>query len=146
MADTRTTSNEKKVSFRQSLPTKITGIYGFSIALIVTLLTLIASLSSKNTVEDIYVRYTQNVAEAAAVAVSENLIVDEITNADIQGTGDGTTVEQQFIQMLKEDPDANRETVYNSLDPALGAVKLTGIDGSYAYMVSADGLMIYHPT
>ncbi len=146
MADTRTTSNGKKVSFRRSLPTKITGIYGFSIAAIVTLLTLIASVSSKNTIEDIYVRYTQNVAEAAAVAVSENLIVDEIANADIQGTGDGTTMEQQFIQMLKEDPDANRETVYNSLDPALGAVELTGIDGSYAYMVSADGLMIYHPT
>ena len=40
----------------------------------------------------------------------------------------------------------NTATHYNNLADSLGGVGLQGVDSSYAYLVSADGTMLYHPT
>lgn len=40
----------------------------------------------------------------------------------------------------------NTATHYNNLDNSLGGVGLQGVDSSYAYLVSSDGTMLYHPT
>lgn len=40
----------------------------------------------------------------------------------------------------------NTATHYNNLENSLGGVGLQGVDSSYAYLVSSDGTMLYHPT
>lgn len=40
----------------------------------------------------------------------------------------------------------NTATHYGNLDNSIGGVGLQGVDSSYAYLVSSDGTMLYHPT
>lgn len=40
----------------------------------------------------------------------------------------------------------NTATDYNNLNSTLGDVGVKGIESSYAYLVSSDGTMLYHPT
>lgn len=40
----------------------------------------------------------------------------------------------------------NTATNYNNLAGTLGGVGLNGVESSYAYLVSGDGTMLYHPT
>lgn len=40
----------------------------------------------------------------------------------------------------------NTAVHYNNLDASIGGVGLQGVDSSYAYLVSSDGTMLYHPT
>lgn len=40
----------------------------------------------------------------------------------------------------------NTATHYNNLESSIGGVGLQGVDSSYAYLVSSDGTMLYHPT
>lgn len=40
----------------------------------------------------------------------------------------------------------NTATHYNNLEESLGGVGLRGVDSSYAYLVSSEGTMLYHPT
>lgn len=40
----------------------------------------------------------------------------------------------------------NTATSYSTLSEAIGDVGLNGVESSYAYMVSEDGTMLYHPT
>lgn len=49
-----------------------------------------------------------------------------------------------ITEKLAENPDLL--TDFDSLDAILGDVKINNIDSSYAYLVSKDGTMMYHPT
>lgn len=40
----------------------------------------------------------------------------------------------------------NTATQYNNLGTLLGGLGINGVESSYAYLVSADGMMLYHPT
>lgn len=40
----------------------------------------------------------------------------------------------------------NTATHYGNLENSIGGVGLDGVESSYAYLVSADGTMLYHPT
>lgn len=40
----------------------------------------------------------------------------------------------------------NTATHYNNLEDSLGGVGLQGVESSYAYLVSSEGTMLYHPT
>lgn len=50
------------------------------------------------------------------------------------------------IQTTIENQGYNTATNYNVLDEAIGGVGLNGVESSYAYLVSGDGTMLYHPT
>lgn len=40
----------------------------------------------------------------------------------------------------------NTATHYGNLENSIGGVGLQGVDSSYAYLVSSEGVMLYHPT
>ena len=50
------------------------------------------------------------------------------------------------LQSEIEQKGYNTATHYNSLADSLGGVGLKGVDSSYAYLVSSEGMMLYHPT
>ncbi len=50
------------------------------------------------------------------------------------------------MQSEIEQKGYNTATHYNNLVDSLGEVGLKGVESSYAYLVSSDGTMLYHPT
>ncbi len=128
----------------QSMSFKMVIIFFALILAVVSVSIFLSSRTARVTTEDIYTNYTKNVAEASA----------EGLNGIFSGGKAGRTSteiarnENEVIAKLAADPE--NEDVKNEMSDyftgVLGDVKLDGVEGSYAYYVSKDGLMIFHPT
>ncbi len=121
-----------------SIAFKLVVSIGLAFTFACAILLLIAIRNSEGCMTEAYKKYTMNVAQSAATAV------DVLCR---EGTGDdshGIAVEEEMISLLEADAEANRQVLYDFYGPVLGDIELTGIDGSYAYMVSADGTTLYH--
>ena len=121
-----------------SIAFKLVVSIGVAFTFACAILLLIAIRNSEGCMTEAYKKYTMNVAQSAATAV------DVLCR---EGTGDdshGVAVEEEMISLLEADAEANRQILYDFYGPVLGDIELTGIDGSYAYMVSADGTTLYH--
>ncbi len=137
-------NKSEKVSFLNSLSTKIVLLIGAIGGAIIIALVAASIVFSKSTLEDTYSKYAQNMAETAATSL------DALMEGQAQGMamGDGGTFSgtdaENYIatQMVKEDPAG----AAGSFATALEGVMLEGVESSYTYMVSADGTMLYHPT
>ncbi|MEE3468235.1 MAG: methyl-accepting chemotaxis protein [Eubacterium sp.] len=128
----------------QSLSFKMVIIFFALILAVVGVSIFISSRTARTTTEDIYTNYTKNVAEATA----------EGLNGLFSGGEKGRTSteiarnENEVIAKLAADPenaDVKKE-MGEYFSGVLGNVKLDGVEGSYAYYVSKDGLMVFHPT
>ncbi|MBR6381875.1 MAG: methyl-accepting chemotaxis protein [Lachnospiraceae bacterium] len=129
-----------RVKLTGSLVTKMIFFVFLSVLAVGALLVILSIRSTKNTMQTTYENYTKNLAEIAADSV------DMLTN---QGTGIssyGAAEEEKLLNLLTGDPDGNREYLSGYFGNVLGSVVIDGVEGSYAYMVSADGTMMYHPT
>ena len=121
-----------------SVAFKLVVSIGLAFVAACAILLLIAIRNAEGCMTETYKKYTMNVAESAATAV--NVLCS-------QGTGDegiGIAGETAMVELLRSDTEANRQLLYDYFGPVLGDIELTGIEGSYAYMVSADGMTIYH--
>ena len=101
-------------------------------------LSVMSIKNAEQCMTEAYKKYTMNVAQSAATAV--NVLCQ-------QGTGDqafGIAEENAMIELLDSDVESNRQVLKDYFGPVLGDIELSGISGSYAYFVSADGMMIYH--
>ncbi|MCR5053842.1 MAG: methyl-accepting chemotaxis protein [Lachnospiraceae bacterium] len=146
--DTKQKDNTNgKVSFLHSLAFRVSLIVTIVSAVAIILVSFIAINDSQDTLENTYKNYTMNVADTACAAVDAAM---EATSQNIEVEGvdslSGAEVENYLVQLLEEDPDANRETVAATFTGALGDVNIEGIEGSYAYLVAQDGTMVWHPT
>ncbi|MCR5452260.1 MAG: methyl-accepting chemotaxis protein [Lachnospiraceae bacterium] len=133
--------DNKKPAGLNTLSGRMTLMIIAIVALIIVVLLVITISNTRKTVEDTYSRYTMNMAEAAATSV--NALMDGAADDSPEG---GAGVEMSLVEQLKADPEGQREAMQESFGEALGSIVLDGIEGSYAYLVSADGLMVYHPT
>ena len=130
----------KKSAGIHSIAFKLVVSIGLAFTFACSILLFIAIRNSEGCMTEAYKKYTMNVAQSAATAV------DVLCR---EGTGDdshGAAVEEEMISLLKSDAEGNRQVLYDFYGPVLGDIELTGIDGSYAYMVSADGTTLYHPS
>lgn len=136
--------SNNQISFLNSLSAKIILLIGAVGALIVVGLVVSAIYSSTNTLEDTYSKYTKNMAETAADSLN-SLMTGQAEGMSQSGgaTFSGADAENYVAtQMIKEDPAGTAGT----FETALESVALEGVESSYAYMVGADGTMLYHPT
>ncbi|MBO6128022.1 MAG: methyl-accepting chemotaxis protein [Pseudobutyrivibrio sp.] len=140
-------NNTKKIALQHSLAFKIVIaiLAVFSVAMVAV--GGMAIVNSKNTLTNTYQNYTKNLAEVAASTVdtttettAQNITVEGVENLS------GIDIENYLANLLSENPDEQRQAMFDTYDGALGSVAIEGIEGSYAYYVSADGLMLYHPT
>ena len=134
---------DKKVTLFNSLSFKFTALILVIVLAIIAIIEVSTTLSITNAMEETYKNYTADVAKAAASSV------DSLMDGSAQGGDSGLTgpeTELMLAEALKADPDGQRETMSQIYSAALGHVTLTGVDGAYSYMVSADGTMLYHPT
>ena len=132
--------NKTKVKFLDSSITKTVAAVALTFAISGLILSAMAIENAEDTMVEAYKKYTMNVAQAAA---------DGIDALCQEGTGDaqvGIEKENAMIGQLKSDPDSNKSVLNEYFGGVLGDIELSGVDGSYAYFVSADGMMVYHST
>ena len=127
-----------KVTFLRSSITKTVAAVALTFAISGLIISAMAIENAEDTMVDAYKKYTQNVAQAAASGI------DALCQ---EGTGDvqaGIEIENAMVEFLKSNPEGNRQVLNEYFGGVLGDIELTGVEGSYAYFVSADGMMVYH--
>ena len=127
-----------KVTFLRSSITKTVAAVALTFAISGLIISAMAIENAEDTMVDAYKKYTQNVAQAAASGI------DALCQ---EGTGDvqaGIEIENAMVDFLKSNPEGNRQVLNEYFGGVLRDIELTGVEGSYAYYVSADGMMVYH--
>ena len=109
---------KKKVRFLHSMMFKLVGLFVVGILLASILLMNISVQQTQKSIRSLMQSYMLSAAESNGY----------ILNTVIASGGDG----------VLENTDV--------LGQILSEVKIEGMDSSYAYLVSADGTMLYHPT
>lgn len=111
-------SGSKKVPFFRSIKGRVTILFTVSIMVAVLVLALLILTNVKSSMRT----QSQNYLYDITVSSGEKL----------QQEAEGSSLEEALNT--------------NTLARLVGDVGLAGIDSSYAYVVSADGTMLYHPT
>ena len=89
--------------------------------------------------EDVYLNYALNLAEEAVVSINSSI-------------ADSETIYMNWAQNLAEETATSINLASNygldmaALNALLGNIHIKDVEGSYAYMVSPDGTMMWHPT
>ncbi len=140
--------NSNEVGFFSSLAFKIVLAILVGGGLAVGIIGVLSINSSKATLEDVYQKYTMNVAESAASAVDASMqaTADAMISAgQLQIGVTSVDMEHYMLNLITDDPDANRGQLSSTYAQALGDITLEGVEGSYAYFVSSNGMMMWHP-
>lgn len=137
--------NETNVGILNSLAFKLS-VVAFVIAGVLTsVLMYFAITSSRNTMEDTYYKYAQNLAETAATALNiqmETLAPEYGLEANEEGAA---TIEAYITKWAETSPSEHASTIAERFEDSLGSVSLEGIDTSYTYLSSQNAIMVYHP-
>ena len=160
-------TNTKKINFFSKMSTKFAYLILIMIFIPLTVLILIATRKSSSTMEETYKTYALNLAEEAATGIDFAVEFGEQTygnyaknlaeataiavNTEIDF---GETVYKRYAQNLAEEATVGINLVsqlgldldVDRLTKILGSIKLNEVEGSYAYMVSPTGTMLWHPT
>ncbi len=126
--------NRKSVNPFKSMSFKMVLIFFVLILIVVGVSVYLSSRTARVTMEDVYSNYTKNVAEAGA--------------AGLNGLFASPDEENALVAELAADPENEevKNKVSEQLKGVLGDIVLDGVEGSYAYYVSSEGLMVFHPT
>ncbi len=135
------------VSFVNSMAFKIVVVFEIVFILAMIVVGGIAIRFSKATLNNTYRNYTQNLAEVAASTVDSTM---DSTGRYItlEGYNDlsGPTIERYLYSELIANPAENTQSTFETFDRPLGGIQIEGVEGSYAYYVSNEGIVIYHPS
>ena len=159
--------NAEGLKTMSKMSTKITLLMSAVVVVTVAALVVITTLRSTGTLEQTYLNYAQNLAEEAAVGVdfatefgeqayggyAMNLAQEAAVSINFSREF-GETVYKSYAQNLAEEVvkgidllPAGEDGSTNSaaLTKLLESVQILNVEGSYAYMVSPDGTMLWHP-
>lgn len=129
--------NGKKVRFFSRMSTKITMLVVAAILIPLALVIYISIQNTSKTLKDTYMSYAQNLAEEAVSGIDFAVDLGETTYGNY--AMDMAEDLASGIDLISENP----ESIPTKL---LENVQIAGVAGSYAYMVSPTGIMLYHPT
>lgn len=73
-------------------------------------------------------------------------VTDELNTLNRNYMYDITTAYGSIVEEMIDTQGYEIATIYSNLENKLAGVGLEGVESSYAYLVSADGTMLYHPT
>ncbi|MCR5688030.1 MAG: methyl-accepting chemotaxis protein [Lachnospiraceae bacterium] len=164
MGKTRRAPKSRKVTMLSKMSTKITLLISAVVFVTVLVLVIVAERRASSAMEDVYLNYAQNLAEEAAIGVdfatefgeeayggyAKNLAQEAAVSINFAKQF-GETVYKAYAQNLAEEAVksvnmAGYDGTASSLNGVLRSVKILGVEGSYAYMVSPGGTMLWHPT
>lgn len=86
------------------------------------------------------------VISATVATVSIEKTKDSTEELVLSYIGDLTNAYGSELETMGEESGVEFINDYDTLNSKLGDIKIHGMSSSYAYMVSADGTMLYHPT
>ncbi|MCR4793425.1 MAG: methyl-accepting chemotaxis protein [Lachnospiraceae bacterium] len=156
---TRTSGKGQNLSFFSKMSTKITLLISAIVFVTVLVEVIVASRRSSSAMEETYLNYAQNLAEEAAIGVdfatefgeqayggyAQNLAQEAAVSINFSREF-GETVYKAYAQNLAEEVvkaiDASGGMNINGI---LRDVQIKDVEGSYAYMVSPTGVMLWHP-
>ena len=118
MKNGKTKEREGQVGLMQSVKTKMVLMVVAAMVVLGLMISLIFAVNVQNHLMDLNQNYLYDLAVAYGIEVNDQI--------DVIGY--------------------NTATDYNNLARSLGEVRLAEVESSYAYLVSEDGTMLYHPT
>ena len=146
------------------LSTKITLLISAVVFVTTLVLIIVASNRAAGAMEETYLNYAQNLAEEAAIGVdfatgfgeqayggaAMNLAQEAAVSINFSRQF-GETIYKAYAQNLAEEAaKVVNLSAYDgtaaSLNSVLRSITIQGVNGSYAYMVSPNGTMLWHPT
>lgn len=148
------------------MSTKITLLIAVIVLITVIVQVIVASNRAANAMESTYLNYAQNLAEEAAISVdfatefgekayggyAMNLAQEAAVSINFSREF-GETVYKAYAQNLAEEAVIGVDLAAQSgpltteaLNGILKNISIKDVAGSYAYMVSPDGTMLWHPT
>ncbi len=161
-AGTSSKRQKDKLTALSKMSTKITLLISAIVLVTVVVQVLVASSRATRTMEATYLNYAQNLAEEAAIGVNfatefgeeayggyaKNLAEEAAVSINFSRQF-GETVYKAYAQNLAEEAAKAVNLAAGgegtSLNAVLSNVKILGVEGSYAYMVSPTGTMLWHP-
>ena len=91
--------------------------------------------------EEVYLNYAMNLAQEAVVGINSAIVSsEEVYRNCAQNLAEEVVVGIDLVSALGLPLDQSR------IGTILSNISIKGVDGSYAYMVSPTGTMIWHPT
>ena len=159
----KTQKGKDGIGLFSKMSTKITLLISAIVFVTVIVQVIVASSRASKTMETTYLNYAQNLAEEAAIGVdfatqfgeeayggyTKNLAQEAAVSINFSREF-GETVYKAYAQNLAEEAAkavdlAGVGEEGASLDKVLKDVSILGVEGSYAYMVSPTGTMLWHP-
>ncbi len=159
--------NANKINLMSRLSTKIAFLIAVIVLVPMIVLIFVSRLKTSDTMEQTYKNYALNLAQQGAEAIdfasdfgletyknyARNLAEEAAEGVDFSRFF-GEDVYTNYAQNLAEEAAVSvdlatafaSEPNPGSLSDILGSVKIKDVNGSYAYMVSPNGIMLYHPT
>ena len=156
---TASLKSNDKLTFFSKMSTKITLLISAIVFVLVLIEIIVATSRSTSAMEETYLNYAQNLAEEAAIGVdfatefgekayggyAMNLAQEAAISINFSREF-GETVYKAYAQNLAEEvAKAIDESGGGNLNALLKDVQIIGVEGSYAYMVSPTGVMLWHP-
>ena len=159
---------KKRPNFFAKMSTKITLLISAIVFLTVAIQFIAASNRASSAMEETYLNYAQNLAEEAAIGVdfatqfgeeayggyAKNLAQEAAVSINFSKQFGESVYKAYALNMAIEvakcidTAQENREEplTTNQLNHILKDVTIKDVEGSYAYMVSPTGTMLWHPT
>lgn len=151
---------EKKTPFFSRMSTKITFLISIIVFVLVVIEVVVAERFASKVLENTYLNYAQNLAEEAASGVdfatqfgetayggyAKNLAQEAAVSINFSREF-GEDVYKSYAQDLAEETAKSVDMADGeNLNGVLSNVSIGNVNGSYAYMVSPEGTMLWHPT
>ena len=150
------------IPFLSKMSTKITLLISAIVFVIVLLLVIVATNRSSSTLEDTYLNYAQNLAEEAAIGVdfatefgesayggyAMNLAQEAAVSINFSrefGEGVYKVYAQNLAEEAAKTVNIAAADDLAELNRIFRTIGIKDVEGSYAYMVSPTGRMLWHP-
>lgn len=159
--------NETKIPILSKMSTKIALLIGAIVFVTVAVQVIVASNKASNAMETTYLNYAQNLAEEAAIGVdfatefgeqayggyAKNLAQEAAISINFSREFGETVYKAYALNLAQEAAKSvnlaaqnnNGTLSTNQLNRILQDVAIKDVAGSYAYMVSPHGTMLWHP-
>ena len=148
----------KGLSFFGRLSTRITLVISIIVFVTTALLVVVAVNQSTTAMENTYLNYAQNLAEEAAIGVdfatefgeqayggyAKNLAEEAAISINFSREFGETVYKNYALNLAQEAAKALDVAGPEQTNAILKDITIKDVEGSYAYMVSPDGTMLYH--
>ena len=136
-------SKPNKTSFFQKLSTKIALMFVLALFIPGVSIIVVSIRNIVSSMESTYMSYALNLAEEAVSGIDFAVDLGEKTYGSY---AQNLAEEGAHALDLVMEYEGTKNLDVNTLTKTIGTMDINGVEGSYAYLVSPTGEMLYHPT